>query len=41
MRPETALAVDEFPCLGIPLPRSLSALFRPRIDSPVDTAAGL
>jgi hypothetical protein len=41
MRPETALAVDEFPCLGSPLPRSLSALFRPRIDSPVDAADGL
>jgi len=41
MRPETVLAVDELPCLGSPLPRSLSALFRPRIDSSVDTAGGL
>jgi hypothetical protein len=40
MRPETALAVDEFPCLDIPSPRSLSAMFRPRIYSPVDMTGG-
>jgi hypothetical protein len=33
-RLETALVVDESPCLGIPSPHSLSALFRPSHFTP-------
>ena len=33
-RPETALVVDEFPCLGIPSPHGPSALFRSSLFTP-------